>query len=109
MARAIGRSRNLGKGSNAEQEAEVVPATIVVHLIDAKMSAEQVADKGEDCGYSVPETIPEAVNFASGLQRGVGHRIGGSAGGEEHGGEHEDSDNHEQFLIVHSFLLEMKD
>ena len=50
--------------SNAKQEAEVIPSTVVMHLVDVEVPAEQRDDEGDGRREAIPQPIPEAGDMS---------------------------------------------
>ncbi len=62
----------------AEYETEVVPATVVVNLVEAHIVREERDDEGDRCDHPVPQTEPEASDASV---RGGHMRSGVGTGG----------------------------
>src|SRR5450830_1828485 len=59
---------------HTDHEAEVVPAAVVVHLVDAHRVGEQGDDERERADEAVPQPQPEPRNVTTGCGR-VGHVV----------------------------------
>ena len=68
--------------TDSEQKAEVVPAAVVVDLVDLDIVVEQRADEGEDQGQAIPEPHEETCHMPIGVGR-VRQGVGSSAGGDK--------------------------
>lgn len=87
-----------GEDAGSDDEAQVVPAAVVVGFVDVDVVVEQRDNEGDGRDDAVPQPQPEPGDLASraeGVQSGV---RSGRAAGEEEGKEDKDQDDFHSYL-----------
>lgn len=64
VGRLHGFATTAEHNAEAEQEAEIIPPTVIMHLVDIDAVREKRADECEWRDHSVPQTKPESSNIS---------------------------------------------